>query len=69
MSTGNGICYQRSIGSRGVFAACIWKKFSYSLQWVTGAAGRLGSSKKILGYLEIPIHSYDHLKSGSSSRD
>jgi len=28
-----------------VFAACILEKFSYSLQWVIGAAGRLGSAK------------------------
>ena len=63
MSTGMGICYQRSIGSKG-FVACIRKKFSYSLQWVIGAAGRLGNSKatrpepglKILGYSVIPIH-------------
>jgi hypothetical protein len=44
MSTGMGICYQRSIGSKG-FVACIPEKFSYSLQWVIGAAGRLGNSK------------------------
>ena len=42
------------------------KRFSYGLQWVVGAAERLGGFK-VLRYPEIPIHSFDYLLRGPRS--
>jgi hypothetical protein len=63
MSTGVGFVTSGVYGNKG-FSGLYMGKFSYSLQWVIGAAGRLRSSSqdsKFLDTQEIPIHSFGHL--------
>ena len=66
MNTGVGFVTSGSISSR-VFCGFVYgKRFSYGLQWVVGAAERLGGFK-VLRYPEIPIHSFDYLLRGPRS--